>query len=429
MRRLVLFALLVALPGCFYPADRGRALEAKVDRLGADSAQMQTELKEARDQLAATLPKIDEKVAEVTKALDGLDTAARRKDADIGVQLQKTMEDLSQLRGQVETYLHKITELETALGAQDQKLLAMQGTAAVKEAEAKKKAEELQRPTNPKDFLALAQERAKAGEVLVARQLFTELTGHEHLAGLGPLLGEREEVLGVGGTLEFLGLLLGLGLLHGGRALHREQLLVLGTERGLQLGDFVEVGLHLAAQLGQVLHRLLELDADVRVLAARGGVQAIQGLGDLGDLLVDFRQGGGELVARLLQLRLHLRGVGTEPVDLRLEGAAAVSGIEATRERHQQREQDEPSHGAGILRPNRRAVRTSRRAPGAKPARLLRQRLLLGGDRRPAACAQATRSRPGLRKKGTGRALPSSRDTRARRYSAAASRGRRHCSR
>ncbi|MCP3099933.1 tetratricopeptide repeat protein [Myxococcus sp. K15C18031901] len=173
MRRLALLALFV-LPGCFYPADRGRALEAKVDRLGADSAQMQAELKEAREQLAATLPKIDEKIGQVTKALDGLDTASRRKDADIGIQFQKTVEDLAQLRGQVETYLHKITELETALGAQDQKLLALQGTAAVKEAEAKKKAEALQRPADKDDFLALARTKAKEGEVLVARQLFNE---------------------------------------------------------------------------------------------------------------------------------------------------------------------------------------------------------------------------------------------------------------
>jgi tol-pal system protein YbgF len=174
MRRLVLLALLLALPGCFYPADRGRALEAKVDRLGADSARMQAELKEAREQLAATLPKIDEKVAEVTKALQGLDTAARRKDADIGIQLQKTVEDLAQLRGQVETYLYKIGELETALGNQDKKLLEMQGSEAVKAAEAKKKAEELQRPTDKKEFFALAQEKAKAGEVLLARQLYNE---------------------------------------------------------------------------------------------------------------------------------------------------------------------------------------------------------------------------------------------------------------
>lgn len=173
MRRLVLLALL-ALPGCFYPADRGRALEAKVDRLGAETTQMQAQLKEAREQLAATLPKIDEKVSEVTQALQSLDTAARRKDADIGIQLQKSVEDLAQLRGQVETYLHKIGELETALAEQDKKLLALQGAEAVKAAEAKKKAEELQRPTDKKEFLELAQEKAKAGDVLLARQLYTE---------------------------------------------------------------------------------------------------------------------------------------------------------------------------------------------------------------------------------------------------------------
>jgi tol-pal system protein YbgF len=197
MRRLVLVALLASLPGCFYPADRGRALEAKVDKLGGDNARLEAELKEARAQLASTLPKIDEKVAEVTKALDSLDTASRRKDADVGVQLQKNVEDLAQLRGQVETYLYKITELETALNKSsedtNQKLLALQGTEAVKEAEAKKKAEELHRPTDKKEFLALAQEKAKAGDVLVARQLFSEfmkkwtkdpLAGEAHF-GLG----------------------------------------------------------------------------------------------------------------------------------------------------------------------------------------------------------------------------------------------------
>ncbi|MGE6757268.1 tetratricopeptide repeat protein [Corallococcus interemptor] len=198
MRRLVLFALLTAAaPGCFYPADRGRALEAKVDRLGADNAKLATELKEARDQLAVTQPKLDEKIAQVTQALQSLDTAARRKDADIGVQFQKTVEDLAQLRGQVETYLYKIGELEAALGKSteetNQRLLALQGTEAVKEAEAKKKAEELQRPTDKKEFLALAQEKAKAGDALVARQLYNEfvkkwpkdaLVGEAHF-GLG----------------------------------------------------------------------------------------------------------------------------------------------------------------------------------------------------------------------------------------------------
>src|SRR6185312_9513166 len=71
--------------------------------------------------------------------------------------------------------------------------LALQGTEAVKEAEARKKAEELQRPTDKKEFLALAQEKVKAGDVLVARQLYNEflkkwakdaLVGEAHF-GLG----------------------------------------------------------------------------------------------------------------------------------------------------------------------------------------------------------------------------------------------------
>ena len=84
-----------ALPGCFYPADRGRALEAKVSRLEADNAALATELKDARAKLEATLPRIDAKVAEVTKALEALDTASRRSGADIGVQLSKAVEDLA----------------------------------------------------------------------------------------------------------------------------------------------------------------------------------------------------------------------------------------------------------------------------------------------------------------------------------------------
>ncbi len=197
MRRLVLFALLAALPGCFYPADRGKALETTVQRLEADNVQLRAELKEAREQLAATLPKIDEKVAEVTAALKGLDNASRRSSADIGIQMQKTVEDLAQLRGQVETYLYKINELETAIARNaeesDKKLLALKGPDALKEAEARQKAQALERPTDKKEFLALAQERAKAGDMLVARQLYAEflkkwgkdaLVGEAHF-GLG----------------------------------------------------------------------------------------------------------------------------------------------------------------------------------------------------------------------------------------------------
>jgi TolA-binding protein len=197
MRRLVLLALLVGLPACFYPADRGKALEARVDKLTAENAQLQQELKQTREQLAATLPRIDEKVAEVTTALKSLDTAARRSTADIGVQMQKSVEDLAQLRGQVETYLHKISELEAALAQNaeqtEKRLLAMKGPEALKEADARLKAGSLERPTDKKEFLALAQAKAKGGEVLVARQLYAEFLKKW---AKDPLVGEAHFGLG-----------------------------------------------------------------------------------------------------------------------------------------------------------------------------------------------------------------------------------------
>jgi TolA-binding protein len=104
--------------------------------------------------------------------------ASRQSGADIGIRLSKTIEDVAMLRGQVETYLYKINELETALAKTltevDAKVVALQGSEAVKAAEAKRKAQELERPTDKKEFLSLAKEKAKAGELVVARQLYQE---------------------------------------------------------------------------------------------------------------------------------------------------------------------------------------------------------------------------------------------------------------
>lgn len=171
MRRALLATLAFALAGCFYPADRGRAIEARLDRLVADNQRLEQELQASRDRL-------DETLTRLKTALETLDKAARRTDADIGVQLQKNLEDVAALRGQVETYQHRVTELENQLKKATEDLerraIADKGSEAVKEAEAKKKAEDLKRPDEPKEFLKLADEKAKAGDLPVARQLYNE---------------------------------------------------------------------------------------------------------------------------------------------------------------------------------------------------------------------------------------------------------------
>lgn len=168
MNRLSPVILLMTLAGCFYPADRGRLIEQRLDRMDGTTTKLAQSIKESETKQAET-------VSKVQTALEGLDKAAHRSDADIGIQLQKTVEDVAALRGMVETYQYKVTELENQLkSAKEELSKKATDVDAAKVIDAKKKADELKRPEEPKEFLKLAAEKQKGGDVALARQLYNE---------------------------------------------------------------------------------------------------------------------------------------------------------------------------------------------------------------------------------------------------------------
>ncbi len=159
---------MMASAGCFYPADRGRLVEQRLDKMDNTTLRLEAYLKDSEAKQGETLGKVQ-------TALEGLDKAAHRSDADLGIQLQKTVEDLAALRGMVETYQYKVTELENALKlTKDEVSKKAVDVEATKLIETKKKADELKRPEDPKEFFKLASEKQKGGEVAVARQLYNE---------------------------------------------------------------------------------------------------------------------------------------------------------------------------------------------------------------------------------------------------------------
>lgn len=181
MRRLFVLIASTSLAGCFFPADRGQLLESRVERLGEENKALKSALAEAQSKLEDTR-------AELKTALEQLDQASRTTGANINVKVDNAIQDVAQLRGQMESYQFKITELESKLAAQP----AVAGSPTKPD---EPKREELKRPDDPKDFMKLAEEKAKAGENEVARKLFTEflkkwpreeLVGEAHF-GLGEL--------------------------------------------------------------------------------------------------------------------------------------------------------------------------------------------------------------------------------------------------
>jgi tol-pal system protein YbgF len=160
MRKALLLSLMVGLgPACFYSSEAGKGLETRVDKLQKDTETVKADQKAQSDKLEQQLPRIDQKIAEVTKALDSLDEASRRSGADTSVQLQKVIEDLAALRGQVDAYTHSLDQL--------------QGRASAS-AGASASGADVPRPTDKKEYFALAQSKAKAGDVATARTLYLE---------------------------------------------------------------------------------------------------------------------------------------------------------------------------------------------------------------------------------------------------------------
>jgi tol-pal system protein YbgF len=145
----------LALGACFYSSEAGKNLETRVDKLDKDLRAEQKAMAEKVDQ---QLPRIDQKIAEVTKALDSLDQASRRSGADTSVQLQKVIEDIAVLRGQVEAYTHNLDALQDRAAAVDKK----------------SPADDVARPTDKKEFFALAQSKAKSGDLQTARVLYLD---------------------------------------------------------------------------------------------------------------------------------------------------------------------------------------------------------------------------------------------------------------
>lgn len=158
MRSLLIATVLVSATGCFFPADRGQLLETRVDTLKAENQKLEAQLKRTEDELTKTTEQLQ-------AALDQLDKASRTTGANIGVKVDSTLQDVAELRGQLEAQQHRLAELEAKLAAQP--------TAPVVAAEPKK--EEVKRPDDPKEYLKLADDTVKGGDVDFGRRLYTEL--------------------------------------------------------------------------------------------------------------------------------------------------------------------------------------------------------------------------------------------------------------
>lgn len=148
-------SLLVALmtTGCFFPYESGMLLSRDIDALQKsmrdtrnDVEARGVQLEEQSEKLESQIRQADDKLGEVAETLDTLNRAARLSNADFGVQLERMLQELQELRGAIELADYRISRMEQQIAANAtpaapaEKVYAQPAPAVTQEPKAKAKA-------------------------------------------------------------------------------------------------------------------------------------------------------------------------------------------------------------------------------------------------------------------------------------------------
>jgi tol-pal system protein YbgF len=159
---------LIALCSCGFSKEDGQRLQGEVYGLLTQVNAMQqamTELQAERKKQSEALEKLDKEVAQ-------LNQAARRNDADLGVQLDEAMQQVARMKGLVESSTERLSELESSVQKVQEELdlrfQNMQEQARVKELTEKDKAKVAEDARKQERLLGSAGELFAEVEKLIA---------------------------------------------------------------------------------------------------------------------------------------------------------------------------------------------------------------------------------------------------------------------
>ncbi len=176
--RLAAVVLAAASAGCFVPVEKGREMEARIQRLEVQNVEQQRSLEAERQAVRERVASVDQKLREVQAKIDELNQAAKRSGADLGVTLSRLQDDFSKVKGDLEVAQHRLGELDKALGAvrsdTDARFTALKGQGAMDAYEARQKIAALPKPDDRAAVFALAQQQEEKGEKGIAREIYEE---------------------------------------------------------------------------------------------------------------------------------------------------------------------------------------------------------------------------------------------------------------
>ncbi len=169
-------SLLCACAGvaCWVPAETGQKMQQDILALQAEMQQARKGLDEQKAALTEQMQVADKQIAEVEAALADLRRAAHMTDADFGVQLERLIRELQELRGTLELSEYRLGKLEGQLegeGSLGERLEAIESNLV----DAANKPPPAEAPKDKKQLLLHARKLARDKKVAEARGVYREV--------------------------------------------------------------------------------------------------------------------------------------------------------------------------------------------------------------------------------------------------------------
>ena len=175
-----LAAALAALPlaACFVPLEKGRQMEARIQKLEVQGFEQQRGLDDQRQLVRDRVEKMDQKIREAQTKIDELNQAAKRSGADLGVTLSRLQDEFARVKGDLEVAQHRLAEIDKAVNSvrsdTDARFTALRGQGAMDAYEARQKIAALKKPDDKAAVYALARDQEEKGEKGIAREIYEE---------------------------------------------------------------------------------------------------------------------------------------------------------------------------------------------------------------------------------------------------------------
>lgn len=182
MRILSTVPIILTASCAYYSQEDGERLNNEVYALQTQVTAMQ----QAMSQLQEEEKRQTQKLTTMTEEMAELSKVARRNDADIGVQIEEMFQETARMKGRVETFSERVSDIEAALAKVQGELdVRFQGLAeqrkideAQSEEEKKRAIEEAKRRERllgaPKELFTEVEKMIGAGKAKEARDLLRE---------------------------------------------------------------------------------------------------------------------------------------------------------------------------------------------------------------------------------------------------------------